>query len=121
MAHFAPARVFGRASEPVKPGHHTARRNLRHPHRRLSRSFRRVTPSHAAVAVSAGDIGDRSAFHHRLRDAALLSAVPNDRIASPTLMICIEPTSHFAEFFDVLYRANTAAEISDVKRIRSFL
>ena len=80
-----------------------------------------MTPSDAAVTVSAGDVGDRSSFHHRLGDAALLSAVPNHRIRGAALMICIEPQGNFAKLPDVFYRANTAPEIADVKRIRSIL
>src|SRR5262249_26120972 len=113
-AHFAPARLFGRPAEPVKPGNHPAGRRLRQPHRGLRRGLRRMTPRNAAVAVSACHVRDRSPFHYRLSDAALLSAIPNDRIARTTLMIRVEPSGHLAKFLDVLYRANPAAEVSHV-------
>ena len=115
-SHFLPSGVFGRAAEPVEPRYHAARRRLRHPHRRLGRRLRHVTPCRPAVAVRAGDVGDRAVFHHRARDAPLLRAVPDYRVAAAPLVIRVEPARHLAEALHVLDGSNTAAEIADVHR-----
>src|SRR6266567_4304505 len=70
--------------------------------------FRRETlpcaASDAAVAVSACDVGDRAAVHHRLRHAALLRAAPDRRVARAPLAVGVEPARDFRQFLHALDR-----------------
>src|SRR5262249_52555671 len=69
------------------------------------------------VRIRAGHVGDRTSLHHRLRDAALLRAIPDGRVAGATLMVGIEPAGDAGDARDVFDGANAAAKIADVDRL----
>ena len=100
---------------------HAAGRRLRHPESRLGRRLGDVAPGRAAVAVGAGDVGDRAALHDRLRHAALLGAVPDHRVAGPALVVGVEPARHLAQPLHVFDGPDAAAQVPDVDRIGHLL
>ena len=62
-----------------------------------------MTPRHAAVAVRAGDVGCRTAAHHRARDAALLGTILLVRhwsVGKSELAVEPEPNSEMAALRD---------------------
>ena len=79
-AGLSPAVVLGRATQPVKPRHHSARGGLGHPESGLGRRLGHVPPDRPAVAVRPGHVRDGTVLHHGLRNPPLLGTVPQGSV-----------------------------------------